>query len=120
MGLIANIYRSDYDCTLNAFHGFQSVTLTNVEGPFEPTADRPAAFLKRWAPFGEGEGRVMAIVVPAEKREDGHWHPLASWQTMFGGTYCASSDSRFWQAVQQITGAEFCNGALPIHDRNEG
>lgn len=59
MGLIIDIYRDDYDSELNVFFGKKSLTLVNVEGPFEPTEDRPAAILTEFVgnkvvlPFGK-------------------------------------------------------------------
>lgn len=40
-------------------------------------------------------------------------HPAGKTDYMFGGTYAASSDSRF----SEITGGTY--GAIPVHDRTE-
>jgi hypothetical protein len=82
MGLLVNIYRSDYDSTLNVFHGKRWLTLINVEGPFEPTADAPAAEVTR-GPLGDH------IIIPADDMLEGVIGP------MFGGTFAYSSDGRF-------------------------
>jgi len=37
---------------------------------------------------------------------------------MFGGNYAATSDSRFGEAIEKLTGQDFY-GAVPIHDRKE-
>lgn len=102
MGLRVSIYRGGYDSTLNVFYGKQSVTLVNVEGPFEPTADAPAAELIR------GYGNT-AIIVPAE--------PDSTKIQMFGGTFGATSDSRFQRAVEKLVGVSHL--AIAIHDRRE-
>lgn len=99
MGLIASIYRDDYDASVNAFYGKTKVTIVNIEGPFEPAEDRPAALLAHNA-FGK------PILVPANEQGK----PVRG--VMFGGTYAATSDSRFGRA----TGIY---GAVPIHDRIE-
>jgi hypothetical protein len=98
MGLIVNIYRSDYDCELNVFYGKKSVTVINVDGPFEPTEDRPAAIIK------DGYSAGSKIIVPADEYKDG--------AQMSGGTFASSSDSRFSNAVGTYN-------AVPIHDRRE-
>ncbi len=97
MGLVANIYRSDYDSDLNAFYGKDKVTIVNVDGPAEPTEDAPAAVLSKNA-FGN------PILTPEPPLRPNTAGP------MFGGTYAASSDSRFKPGFY---------GAVPIHDRYE-
>lgn len=99
MGLHANIYRSDYDCELNYFYGKKSVTLINVDGPFEPTEDYPAAILK------DGYTPGSKIIVPVDEVPDNVFQ-------MMGGTYANSSDSRFSEATGTYN-------AIPIHDRRE-
>lgn len=98
MGLRVDIYRDRYDSTLNAFHGYDTVTVTNIPGPFEPTDDAPAAVLTR-NPLN------APIITPRDL-------PVNMAGPMFGGTYAASSDSRFGRAVGIY-------GALPVHDRFE-
>lgn len=116
MGLIVDVYRSfrendDFlevtDCTnggiTNCETGVHKLTLVNVDGPFDPEPGRPAA----WLLPGYVEGTVR--IVPVDVGD--------SW-TMFGGNYAGTSDSRFTEAVEKITGATFY-GAVPIHDRVE-
>jgi hypothetical protein len=98
MGLLVDIYRSDYDSDLNAFHGKKWVTVVNVDGPFDPTPDAPAARLVHRATF-------PPYLVP----DDG-WNDNDG-PTMYGGTLADSSDSR-WNAA---TG----HRAVHIHDRRE-
>jgi hypothetical protein len=107
MGLIISVYRpADLgDCTLNGVSGqFASLTLINVDGPFDPTPEHPAAWLVR----GNLPYTVKIVVVdPA----------TATRRPMFGGNYGGTSDSRFNDAVKSITGHP---GLAPIHDRYEG
>jgi len=99
MGLRVQIYRSaEYDSELNAFYGKRAVTVVNLEGPFEPSEDEPSAILAS-GPGGD------PIIVP-EGLPSGMVGP------MFGGTFAASSDSRFRTGTGQ-------RSALPIHDRFE-
>ena len=118
MGMIVSVYRSfrendDFlevtDCTnggiTNIETGVHKLTLVNVDGPFDPEPGRPAA----WLLPGNVEGTVK--IVPDWEFQDNTW-------TMFGGNYAGTSDSRFTEAVEKITGATFY-GAVPIHDRVE-
>jgi hypothetical protein len=99
MGLRVDIYRDrSYDCELNAFFGKSTVTVENIPGPFDPDDDAPAAVLTRNA-LGN------PIITPRDL-------PVNMAGPMFGGTYAASSDSRFGRAAGIY-------GALPIHDRFE-
>lgn len=123
MGLIVDIYRSDYDSTANAFHGQSRVTLVNVEGPFEPAPDRPAALL---IPGPQAGPEPNPIIVPDKAC------PADMVGPMFGGTYAASSDSRFGEAVRALLGdpdpaalnrppfrSSSIRAAIPVHDRFE-
>lgn len=98
MGLRVSIYRSNYDSELNVFHGCRNITLTNVEGPFEPTEDSPAGKLVQHA--------GNWIIRP----DDGFTEKLGV--EMNGGTYGSTSDSRFREATGIYA-------AIPIHDRRE-
>lgn len=98
MGLVVNIYRSDYDSTLNAFHGKKRICLVNVPGPFSPSAEIPAARLEK-------RGKNCVIVPEAES-------PEGKTPYMCGGTFASSSDSRFSEATGMYA-------AVPIHDRCE-
>jgi hypothetical protein len=103
MGLIVSIYRADYDSTMNVFHGKSRITLVNVDGPFQPTENAPAA--KLVAGYGN-----TAIIVPADETEfDG--------VQMMGGTFASTSDSRFQRAVEKLVGVS--HHAVAIHDRRE-
>lgn len=97
MGLRVNIYRSGYDSPLNVFFGRYAVTVTNVDGPFEPSENEPAALIVRNA--------RGTYIVPADS-------PSGLLGPMNGGTFAASSDSRFRDFVDLY-------GAIPVHDRFE-
>jgi hypothetical protein len=125
MGLIVDVYRnaaSKYDCTNGGATGrARELTLVNVEGPFEPTEDRPAALLLAGAMPG-----IVRIVMaePALPDEDGAfdgWRPLRAaglCGPMMGGNYAATSDSRFSEAIEKTIGHRFY-GAVQVHDRYE-
>lgn len=106
MGLIIQVYRhGKYDCTNGGVSSkFDTLTLINAEGPFEPTDDRPAVMLVA-NPYNS------VVIKPVDAIEAKKW-------TMMGGNYAATSDSRFAKAVEEITGTRFY-GAIPIHDRIE-
>jgi hypothetical protein len=107
--MLIDVYRAaGYDCTNGPSRDHDKLCVTNVEGPFEPSADAPAVTLEpgslpgiaRLVPDTTG----LAFITPP-------WF-------MFGGNYGASSDSRFSRAVEKITGGRF-HGAVAIHDRLE-
>lgn len=108
MGMHVTVYRSadsDYDCTNGgASSRFTELCLTNVDGPWEPTDEIPAAKLV----VRDIGGKTLSIV-PDEVADK--WH-------MFGGNYAATSDSRFGEACYKMTGQRWY-GAVPIHDRVE-
>jgi hypothetical protein len=103
MGLYANIYdRPLGNCSNGGISaGHKRVCLVNVEGPFEPTPDAPAARLIKT--------RLGNLVC----------EPLGlEGKTMFGGAFVYSSDSRFGEAVQKLSGY---GHPFPVglHDRIE-
>ena len=108
MGLSVSIYRWGLgDCT-NGGESAEvgSVCVINVPGPFEPRGNQPAFKLVK----GPG-GRGHAILHPVEEKPD-HVGP------MFGGNFGYSCDSRWSEAVREITGSPHY-GAVAIHDRYE-
>tara|TARA_R110001606_G_scaffold354174_1_gene504850 strand:+ start:252 stop:578 length:327 start_codon:yes stop_codon:yes gene_type:complete len=98
MGLPVYIYRSTYDSKLNAFFGKTLITVTNVNGPFEPSEDAPAGKLVQHA--------GNWIIVP----DDDYTEELGP--QLPGGTYATTTDSRWSNKVGFY-------GATPIHDRRE-
>jgi len=109
MGLRISVYRdASYkgDCTLNGISSkYSTLTVINAEGPFEPDENAPAVMLVA-NPYN-------SVVIKAVKDID-----AKKW-CMMGGNYAATSDSRFGQAIEKMTGQRFY-GAVPIHDRIEG
>lgn len=116
MGLIIDVYRSanrNGDCTLGGISSrFTSLCVVNADGPFEPNENRPAVILD----VREISNQKILRLVPAEKVGDSY-EPVKAWTTM-GGNYGATSDSRFSEKGEELTGHLFY-GAVAIHDRIE-
>lgn len=108
MGLLADIYKAKgYNTPLNKVsYEFTQVCIVNIDAPFEPREDCPPVKLIK-----NTSGSNNVVIVPVEELEKKSW-------TMFGGSYCASSDSRFNEKIKELTGKDFY-GAVPIHDRVE-
>ena len=106
MGLIAKIFKSNYvDCSNGGLSSrSEGVCLTNVDGPFEPSDQYPAAKLVVRPRVGN------LVCIPEEIGAD-------KW-TMFGGCFVYSSDSRFSEAVRHMTGYGF-GFPVAMHDRVE-
>ena len=107
MGLTVEIYKCDRsgDCTnggLSGYPYFEGITLTNVEGPFEPNDRYPAATLE--------VGPFNSVYIKFDRDKERH--------TMHGGNFAASCDSRFNSAIKKLIGHHFY-GAVAIHDRKE-
>jgi hypothetical protein len=104
MGLLAWIYDSPLgNCSNKGLSSkFKEVCIVNVDGPFSPSEKTPAVRLvkRKW-------GNIVAIPVGLE--DSG---------TMFGGAYVATSDSRFSQAVEKLSGYEH-GFPVALHDRVE-
>lgn len=114
MGLIIEVFRASeqYDCTNKGISSVAHyICLVNVEGPFTPNSQTPAAMLVK------GNGHGLVKIVPAVWREIGEYVPTNRW-CMMGGNYGSTSDARFHRAVEAITGHP-SYGAVPIHDRIE-
>ena len=106
MGILVTVYRAAdrSDCSNNgATARHSSLTITNVDGPFEPSADAPAA-------------RLVAGNVPGTCKIVPDEIPAGTW-SMFGGNYAGTSDSRFCSAVRDFGGNP--SGIAPVHDRVE-
>jgi len=108
MGLSVDIFRwSLGDCTNGGQSSrVTSVCVVNIPGPFDPGPDFPAFELVE-GPGGKGH----AILKPANDKPR-----LIG--PMFGGNFGYASDSRFSQAVRDLTGVAHY-GAVHIHDRYE-
>lgn len=114
MGLTVSIYRSAQypgNTPCNVFAAADELTIVNVDGPFSPRPDAPAAMLVA------GNVSGIARVVPAVEVGNGQYAPRPGWH-MAGGAYVSTSDSRFCQAVEAIVGGRFY-GAVTLHDRDE-
>ena len=113
MGLMAWVYRNGLGGSTNGGISAtaKAICIVNIDGPFEPAPDMPAALLVENTCFGPGRGLVKIVAC------DENGVQLPGW-AMFGGNY-ASGDSRFDEAVKAITGQEFVYGPVPIHDRYE-
>lgn len=107
MGLSVFVYRSDLgDCTNGgASAAARAICIVNIPGPFRPGPDRPAFELIQ-GPGGKGH----AVLVPVQGKDG--IGPMA------GGNFAYCSDSRFSQAVRELTGSNHY-GAVAIHDRYE-
>lgn len=106
MGLRISVYRDGLgDCTNGGLSGqYKDICVVNADGPFEPDDQTPAFKLE------ENYGGSIKLV-PVDQPE-GVCGP------MFGGNYGATSDSRFGEKIEEITGSRFY-GAVAIHDRFE-
>lgn len=104
-GLIVDVFRDGYGDSsnrgLSSKHAAFVLLDENVVGPFAPSEDQPALrIVRRTLPWKAGGGtEVYMHLVPVG---------LEDKQTMFGGTFAYSSDSRFPASYP-----------LPIHDRIE-
>lgn len=108
MGIYANIFDSarGRDALSILPKMADQVLVLNAAGPFDRRAGEPAVVIESHMP-----GIVRAVPVD----QDGK--PIAG--TMKGYSFIASSDSRFSELVEGLTGARFY-GAVALHDRKEG
>jgi len=108
MGLLVEVYKwSLGDCTNGGVSSkHNKLCITNMEGPFEPRDDSPAAMLIQHPSVKE-----HCYIVPKELIDSGRIF-------MSGGNFAYSSDTRFWQAVNKLTGTKG-SFAVSIHDRTE-
>lgn len=125
MGLIADIYRGPYgDCSNGGISSHaRTVLIVNVDGPTDPKLIKPDRDGRETPLVALIRGAYTGIVriVPCELTDDGEGFVVTSKPgigPMMGGCYVATSDSRFTEAVEKLTGARFY-GAVPLHDRYE-
>lgn len=111
MGLFVDIYRSARlgDCTLGGISAYEAgakeVFLINIEGPFDDPYECPIAVLESHC-----AGRLRIVPGnPDGTARDGLWSS--------GGNFAHTSDSRFMEACERLTGSRFY-GAVAIHDRD--
>lgn len=136
MALIVSVYRNaEYpgqDFTNGGISSrFTKLCIVNVSGPVDPLkhADAAPALLVAGAlpgivrivpaMFAEWDATGKALNADKVARgESGEWVQVPGW-SMMGGNYASTSDSRFGEAVERITGKRWY-GAVAIHDRYEG
>ena len=110
MGLLVSIYRDidGMDCTNGGVSSrdIKGLCITNIDGPFTPDPQYPAAKLVKHEYF---HGNTV-VIVPEEV--EGRW-------TMMGGNLARSSDSRFSRAIEELLEVKTFYGGIPIHDRVE-
>ncbi len=103
MGINARIYDNPLgNCSndgLSAKH--KEVCVVNVDGPFQPTPAAPAVNLVK-----ARAGNLVCQPVGLEGR------------TMFGGAFVYTGDSRFGDAVRELSGYDH-GFPIPLHDRVE-
>lgn len=110
MGIIVEIMRGSYKSKSCVYSGVKELTITNIEGPFEPTAERPAATIVL-----SSAGVVIIKPDMVYAAENGVTNfDIDKGLLMFGGSYAAQSDSRWNRKVEALGGAS-CS-AIPIHD----
>ena len=99
------------DCTNGGESSYvKGFCVTNVDGPFNPCEDYPAAKLIKQE-FGFG---CSLKIVPESKLDKA---------TSFGGNFASTSDSRFGDKCRELMGEDIGNvyglGPVKIHDRVE-
>lgn len=107
-GLIAEIYKGRYQAANGGLS--ERCDQVVIVGPgiaeiFEANPDRPAVRLVK------GHTPGTARIIPVDQ-------PAGMCGPMSGGSFVASCDSRFREAVEAIVGGPFY-GAVPLHDRFE-
>lgn len=113
----ANIYQSRH----GSFGGVVSgnaleVTIVNCDGPFDPSLECPPVIVTL-GPGNRNDGRPRHVIaVPATKNADGAWVEMTESGKcrMCGGTFVATSDSRFHEMVERLGGAR--GTAISLHD----
>jgi len=114
MGLTVSIYRTDGDYSNGGVSGrVNQLTLINVEGPFEPSDNAPAAKLVE-GNLGMGYAKVIPCIDHPTNMM-GDMSKLIG--PMMGGTYVSTSDSRFSEKLQKLGVNR--GVAIPFHDRYE-
>jgi hypothetical protein len=95
--------------------GVKGVCVLNANGPdyFAPSAEYPAVILDTGWAGPLTAGLVRAVPVQTEGNLKGQPRPCMA----ASGDYISSSDSRFGDAVERLTGARFY-GAVALHDHD--
>jgi hypothetical protein len=106
MPLRLNIYRDTWNDSSNLFYGVETITVINIPGPFDPMPGDTVALLERHT---SDACRIVPAILKA-----GEWVAVAGMTA--GGSYAATSDSRFSGAMAELLGNNFY-GAVAVHDR---
>lgn len=111
MGLHIKVYRSaTRDCTNGGLSSkFNTLTVVNASGPFEPTNSAPPVILVNHV--------YDCVSLRPAVKVDGKWK-VAPGTYMAGGNFGHTSDSRFGSLIKELSGQHFY-GAVAIHDRQE-
>lgn len=101
------------DCTNDGISSrANSLTVMNIDGPFEPSDDAPPVLLVE-------HHKGCLSLVPAERSPYGTaWRKVQGKHFMMGGNYGVTSDGRFGAKCETLLGHRFY-GAVAIHDRVE-
>jgi hypothetical protein len=104
MGILADIYDSPLgNCSNGGVSAnYTRVCVVNVAGPFKPNDETPAVCLIK-----RNTGNVVCVPIDLEDK----W-------TTFGGAFVYTSDSRFTQAVERLSGYDH-SFPVALHDRVE-
>ena len=116
MGLLVSIFRNDYNSPVNLLGRYTEVIVTNIDGPFEPREETPAALL-----VNQGSRWGDTFGIPILKPDIEFLHSIGRFEDVpvdshlaHGGSYAATSDSRFSQALLRIGPNGYF--AIPVHD----
>jgi hypothetical protein len=120
MGLIVDFYRGRQDFTRGGVSSrYDSGVVVNIPGPVSGAVDGLATL------YLTTGGMDNPVLVPVRYEADAPvpdgWivdRPEGAVGPMMGGNFAATSDSRFFEAVERLCGYRYV-GALPVHDRFE-
>lgn len=121
MGLSLDFYRKavdpdswfpeGYDCSCNGESiRFPSCVVINVDGPVEPSENKPAMMLVDDKPTGKSFPKLVPVDLV-----DGEYVRRPG--CMFGGNYAATSDSRLPDSMEDMYGMRL--RIIPVFDRVE-
>lgn len=106
MALRLNIYRDTWNDSSNMFYGVETITVVNIPGPVKVLDGDAVALLEQHTP---GACRLVPATLKA-----GEWVAVDGMAA--GGTFAATSDSRFNETMRELLGGNFY-GAVAVHDR---
>jgi hypothetical protein len=112
MGLHAEIYRASYDSPLCEMQHAREVCIINAPGPFIPDEKHPAVILES----GYNGQHTAQIVRAVPCDNEGNVDRRRGWCA--GGSFVATSDSRFHDLCEKLTGQRF-HGAVDLQDYDQ-